>query len=129
MKVLIALRKGYACLGIKLNLFKNNYKSKKNKFDFISLMEKQQKKIEDIYYDKYFEKNNISSKTKEQLEKIEKKLDSLDDHLNLFKEIDILSGRLVADLNKLKKEDWNDLSLEIILKKDGTPFLLNINIH
>lgn len=83
-------------------------------------MEKQQKKIENIYYDQFLEKSSIPNKVKQNLEKIEKKLDSLDENLNLFKEIDILAGRLVGDLNKLNKEKWNDLSLEMILKQSGT---------
>lgn len=82
-------------------------------------MQKQQKKIEDIYYDKYFDKPSISERIKKKLESVEKHLDNLDEVLNGFKEIDKLSGRLVDDLNKLDKEKWNDLSLEIILKQSG----------
>lgn len=79
-------------------------------------MKKQQKKIEDIYYDKYIENSSISDRIKKKLRLIEKELDKLDENLNGFKEIDKLSGRLVDDLNKLDKEKWNDLSLEMILK-------------
>lgn len=79
-------------------------------------MKKQQKKIEDIYYDKYIDNSSISDRIKKKLRLIEKELDKLDENLNGFKEIDKLSGRLVDDLNKLDKEKWNDLSLEMILK-------------
>lgn len=82
-------------------------------------MQKQQKKIENIYYDKYIKKSSIQEKIKKKLKLIEEKLDVLDEKLNTFKEIEKLSIRLVNDLNKLNKEKWNDLSLEMILKKSG----------
>lgn len=101
-----------------------NYR-KKEKFDYLSIMKSQQKKIEDIYYDKYIEGSLVSDKIKKKLESIEKKLDALDETLNGLKEIDKLSGRLVDDINKLDKEKWNDLSLEMILKDSGMFFYLN----
>lgn len=82
-------------------------------------MTKQQKKIENIYYDKYLKKTTIQEKIKSKLREIEKKMDKLDEGLSQLKDVDKLGKRLVEDMKKEEKEKWNDLSLEMIMKKSG----------
>ena len=82
-------------------------------------MASQQKKIENIYYDKYFKKDSIQDRVKVKLREIEKKFDELDDKLNLFIEIDKIGDKLIEDLTQARSEKWNDLSLEIALQDSG----------
>lgn len=82
-------------------------------------MEKQQKKIEDIYFDKFLKKTFLSEKAKSMLREVESKMDTLDDSLNTYKDIDSLSKKLITDLAKKGKENWNDLSVELLLEKGG----------
>jgi peptidyl-tRNA hydrolase len=83
-------------------------------------MEKQQKKIENIYYDKYLKKNTIQERIKSKLRDLEKKMDKLDVGLGQLKDVEKLGQRLLEDFKKTEKEKWNDLSLEMIMKKEGT---------
>ena len=82
-------------------------------------MIKQQKKIENIYYDKYLKKKSIQEKVKSKLKGIEKKMDKLDEGLSILTDIEKLGDRLVVDIKNINQEKWNDLSLEMIMKKSG----------
>lgn len=82
-------------------------------------MAKQQKKIENIYYDKYIKKPSIQERIKNKLKELEKKMDNLDMSLAKFKDINKLGERLVEDIKNINNEKWNDLSLEMIMKKSG----------
>lgn len=86
---------------------------------YLANMEKQQKKIEDIYFDKFLKKSFLSEKAKSMLREVETKMDTLDDSLNTYKDIDSLSKKLIIDLAKKGKENWNDLSVELLLDKGG----------
>jgi hypothetical protein len=82
-------------------------------------MIKQQKKIENIYYDKYLKKKTIQERVKSKLREIEKKMDKLDVGLSVLKDVEKLGDRLVVDIKNINQEKWNDLSLEMIMKKSG----------
>lgn len=84
-------------------------------------MSKQQKKIENIYYDKYLKKLSIHERIKNKLRELEKEMDKLDAGLSQLKDVDKLGQRLVEDIRNVNKEKWNDLSLEMIMKKSGRP--------
>ena len=83
-------------------------------------MSEHQKKIENIYFDKYIKKNSIQERVKTKLKEIEKKFDELDEKLHIFKDIDRLGNKLIDDMNMARSEKWNDLSLEIILKNSSS---------
>ena len=85
-------------------------------------MIKKQKKIENIYYDKYLKKKSIQERVKSKLKDIEKKMDKLDEGLSTFADIEKLGDRLVIDMKNINQEKWNDLSLEMIMKKSGKVF-------
>lgn len=86
-------------------------------------MGKHQKRIENIYYDKYLKKNTIQERIKSKLREIEKKMDKLDDGLGQLKDVNKLGERLVSDMKNNNREKWNDLSLEMIMKKSGNKFI------
>ena len=88
-------------------------------------MGKHQKKIENIYYDKYLKKHTIQERIKSKLREIEKKMDKLDIGLGKLKDVDKLGKRLASDMKTLGQEKWNDLSLEMIMKKSGRKFCKN----
>lgn len=98
-----------------------NNPRKRESYSFTANMSKQQKKIENIYYDKYMKKASIQERIKTKLNELEKKMDQLDVGLAKLKEIDKLGERLVEDIKNVNKEKWNDLSLEMIMKKSGSP--------
>ena len=85
-------------------------------------MAKHQKKIENIYYDKYLKKNTIQERIKSKLREIEKKMDKLDIGLGKLKDVNKLGQRLVSDMKNMGQEKWNDLSLEMIMKRSGNKF-------